>query len=76
MSCGDCFQTEKEQQKALVNVTAKAKDFATENKKLVVIYKTDSGTFSYMEAEAARSAGVVPIQFVSEYQHATNDRIY
>jgi hypothetical protein len=59
MSCEACKQRQKEIQKALNTARSKAKAYAIENQKNVVIYQENAEWF-FMEAEAARAAGITP----------------
>lgn len=72
MSCAECFLTEKEKQESLESVSEKAKDYAVRNKTFVVVYFMADGKAAYMEAEAARASGVIPVKFVSYLQQAAN----
>lgn len=65
MGCTGCLPTEKELQDLIKSVYDKAKTDAKENKKLHIIYMDSEGKPQYMEAEAAKLAGLRPIQFVS-----------
>jgi hypothetical protein len=65
MGCADCLLTEKERQDLIIKVEQEAKKNAVELKKFMVLYDLPGGKVSYMEAEAARNAGITPIKFVS-----------
>jgi hypothetical protein len=56
--CEGCLITEKEKQALINSVQQKAQVYANEIKKLVILYETSEGVPAYMEAEAARLAGV------------------
>lgn len=72
MSCNGCLITEKEKQHNIESVSKDAKEYAVRNKTFVVVYLLADGKASFMEAEAARSNGVIPVKFVS-YLQQTSD---
>lgn len=71
MSCEGCFTTQKEMNRARESTIEKAKKYAIETKKTVIIYQTMEG-FDFMEEEHAR-ANNIPCNFIiSHLQFTTN----
>jgi hypothetical protein len=68
MSCSGCLLTEKEKQQQIQDVSAKAKQYAIECKKMVVLYWLSDKQVDYMVADAAKSAGISPIKYISHLQ--------
>lgn len=63
--CPGCLISEKERNEQIINKTIKAKSEAVEKQKLYIIYSLPDGSVDYMEAEAARQAGIIPIKYIS-----------
>lgn len=66
--CIGCLPSEKERQELLTKAEQEAKQHAIRDKKFMVLYDLPGGKVAYMEAEAARNAGITPIKFVSHLQ--------
>lgn len=64
MGCPGCLPGEREKQEQLLQREAEAKAYANAHQKLMVIYSMEDGSIGYMEAEAAKLAGIQPIKFV------------
>lgn len=56
--CPGCNMSAKEKQEKYRTEYTKALEYAKQIKKLVIMYESDEGVPGYMEAEAARLAGV------------------
>jgi len=65
MGCPGCLPTQKEKQELLFKKEQEAKIKANEVQKLMVLYYLEDGIPEYMEAEAAKVAGIQPVKFVS-----------
>jgi hypothetical protein len=65
MGCPGCLLTQKEKEEQIANVSQKAKEYADQNKKLAILYWLSDRQVSYMDADAARIAGITPIKYVS-----------
>ena len=70
--CTGCLLNEKQKQQAIESASKKAKDHAIGIQKMVVVYWSDETTVSYMEAEAAKTIGIIPVKFVSHLQETSN----
>jgi hypothetical protein len=68
MGCPGCLLSEIELQAALQKTEKEAKQHAINDQKLYILYLLSDGRPAYMEAEAARSAGIQPIKYVSHLQ--------
>lgn len=55
----------KEQQHQIDTAEKDAKKYATDNKKLAVLYWKSDHQVDYMDADKAREAGITPVKFVS-----------
>lgn len=55
----------REQQEQIDSVEKTAKKYATDNKKLAVLYWKSDREVDYMDADRAREAGITPVKFVS-----------
>jgi hypothetical protein len=62
--CPGCLISQKRKQELYKIEYEKAVQYANEIKKLVIMYESDEGVPHYMEAEAAKSAGVRVTRFV------------
>lgn len=76
MGCTGCLLNEREKQQAIDSAGKKAKDYAVEINKLVVLYWLDETTVSHMEADAAKSAGIQPIQYISPLRPNADGGVY
>lgn len=56
--CPGCNTSEKQKQQNYKTEYDKAVEYAKQIKKLVIMYESDEGLPKYMEAEAAKLAGV------------------
>lgn len=65
MSCSSCLLSDKERQQQIDKVSKLAKEYATKNKKMAVLYWKSDRQVDYMDAERAKDAGITPVQFVS-----------
>ncbi len=65
MSCTGCLLSEQEKQQLLQSAEKEAKKYAVDNKKLMVIYFLSDGRPAYMEASAAKQAGIIPVKYIS-----------
>jgi hypothetical protein len=65
MGCAGCLPTARELQEQIDKVYMKAKEYATTNKKLAVIYRLSDTQVDFMDADKARTSGITPIKFVS-----------
>lgn len=72
MGCAECNMSEKEKQQNIKSVSKEAKEYAIRNQTFVVLYFLADGKAAFMEAEAARSSGVIPVKFVSYLQQASD----
>lgn len=57
--------SEKERQRQIESVAAKAKEYAVKNKTLAVLYWKSDREVDFMDAAGARAVGITPIKFVS-----------
>jgi hypothetical protein len=71
MSCEGCFTTQKELNRSLQIAKEKAKKYAIENEKTVVIYQTLEG-FDFMEEEHARANDIPCNIILSHLQFTSN----
>jgi hypothetical protein len=65
MGCPGCLLSEREQQEQINRITSEAKQYAIDNKKLVVIFFEDDRNVGYMDAEVARQIGIQPVKYLS-----------
>jgi hypothetical protein len=70
--CPGCNQSQKRKQEILQGVVCKAKEYAQQIQKLVIIYEDAEGMPQYMEGEAAKLAGVYIQQYVPHLQYPIN----
>lgn len=66
--CTDCLITEKERQDLLIQKEKEAKENAVADKKIYILYNLPDGSIGYMSADAARTAGITPIKYISYMQ--------
>lgn len=68
MGCTGCLLSEIEKQQQITDVSAKAKLYAVDNKKMVVLYWLSDSQVDYMVADKAKAAGITPIRHISFLQ--------
>lgn len=68
MGCPGCLLSEKEKQDQIMQVSAKAKEYAIEHQKMVVLYWLSDKQVDFMVADQARESGISPIKFISHLQ--------
>lgn len=61
--CPGCLISEQQKQEVLKSVYDKALEYAKQIQKLVIVYEDDEGVPNFMEAEAAKLAGLRPIRY-------------
>ncbi len=65
MGCPGCLLNEREKQELLIKKENEAKEEAKKTNALMVLYFLEDGRPEYMEAGAAKLAGIQPVKFVS-----------
>jgi hypothetical protein len=66
--CTGCLISERERQDLLIQKENEAKQDAIKEQKIYILYDLPDGKVSYMSADAARSAGITPIKYISFLQ--------
>jgi hypothetical protein len=66
--CIGCLPSEKERQELIIQKEKEAKTHAVADQKIYILYNLPDGKVSYMPADAARSAGITPIKYISFVQ--------
>jgi hypothetical protein len=68
MGCPGCLPTAQERERQIQKVSKLAKADAVSTQKLYVVYFMADFQVSYMEAEAAKLAGIQPIAYISPFR--------
>jgi len=72
MGCPGCLLTEIELQQHLQDTIQKAKNYAVQIQKMVIVYQSGPDSYRYMEAEAARSNNLIAVQYITHLQRIVN----
>jgi hypothetical protein len=70
--CIGCLITERERQEMIDQKEKEAKVHAIKDQKIYILYNLPDGKVSYMQADAARTAGITPIKHISYLQQPSN----
>jgi len=66
--CPGCLISERERQELIDQKENEAKQHAIADQKIYILYNLPDGKVSYMSADAARTAGITPIKYISFVQ--------
>jgi hypothetical protein len=66
--CVGCLPNERERQELIDKKEKEAKTHAVADQKIYVLYDLPGGQIGHMSADAARTAGITPIKYISFVQ--------